>query len=322
MAATEIVVRPLASVEEYSWLEPLQKRVWGFVDADTVPLHVLVAVGHNGGTTLGAFDPDRRGADGLVGMTFGFDGHDELGPKHHSHQLGVDPRMRGLGLGARLKWAQRQKVLEQARSRVTWTFDPLMASNAWFNIRTLGGVACRYIVDVYGQIRDELNRGLPTDRLIVDWWIDDAHVEARADRRRRPEPRAVEGIPDVLVTRHSDDSPHRHVDGWRLPEANEVRLELPPDLLRLKADDPELARAWRHASREALLHLFAHDYVVTDVRRLDDRPYYVLECGRSQRTVRANERGAARLVHADGVAFEGATEVRPPTDRSASLPHP
>lgn len=299
MAATEIVVRPLASVEEYSWLEPLQKRVWGFVDADTVPLHVLVAVGHNGGTTLGAFDPDRRGADGLVGMTFGFDGHDELGPKHHSHQLGVDPRMRGLGIGARLKWAQRHKVLEQARSRITWTFDPLMASNAWFNIRTLGGVASRYIVDVYGQIRDELNRGLPTDRLVVDWWLDDARVVMRAEHRKKPEPRAVGGMPDVLDTRQAPGRPYRHLDGWRVPDADIVRLELPPDLLRLKDEDPELAVAWRHATREALLHLFSHGYGVTDVRIADDRPFYVLEAGRRV----GDATGTTRLVDADEASF-------------------
>lgn len=299
MAADAIVVRPLASVEEFSWLESLQKRVWGFVDADTVPLHVLVAVAHNGGTTLGAFDPARRGADGLVGMTFGFDGHDELGLKHHSHQLGVDPRMRGLGIGARLKWAQRRHVLGQQRRRVTWTFDPLMAANAWFNIRTLGGVASRYIVDVYGQIRDELNRGLPTDRLVVDWWIVDPRVAMRAERRVRPEPRAVEGMPDVLDTRQHHGGPHRHLRGWRVPDADEVRLELPPDLLRLKEDDPELAVAWRHASREALLHLFAHGYVVTDVRIVDDRPFYVLEVGRRDGEATAT----TRLVDADAAPF-------------------
>ena len=295
MATNAVVVRPLASVEEFSWLEPLQKRVWGFVDADTVPLHVLVAVAHNGGTTIGAFDPERHGPDSLVGMTFGFDGHDELGAKHHSHQLGVDPRMRGLGIGARLKWAQRDQVLSQGRRRVTWTFDPLMAANAWFNIRTLGGVASRYIVDVYGQIRDELNRGLPTDRLVVDWWIDAPRVASRTERRVGVAPQAAERMPDVLVTRHQQGRPHRQVDGWRVPDANEVRLELPRDLLRLKVDDPELAVAWRHASRDALLHLFAHGYVVDDVLTLDDRPFYILRAGRAEDV---EPSGRARLVDA------------------------
>ncbi|MDZ7706650.1 MAG: hypothetical protein U5J97_01910 [Trueperaceae bacterium] len=157
-----------------------------------------------------------------------------------------------------------------------------------------------YIVDVYGQIRDELNRGLPTDRLVVDWWIDDSRVVARAEQRMRPSPRAVENMPDVLVTRQNDGGPYRHLQGWRVPDADEVRLELPFDLLRLKEDDPELAVAWRHASREALLHLFAQGFVVKDVRVLDDRPFYVLEAGHGEREVKRTE----RLVDADAAPVQ------------------
>lgn len=276
MSEPAIAVRPLATVEEFTWLEGLQKRVWGFVDGDTVPLHVLVAVAHNGGAVLGAFDAEREGPERLVGMAFGFDGEDRLGPKHHSHQLGVDPRARNTGLGARLKWAQRRHVLERGRERVTWTFDPLMASNAWFNLRTLGGEASRYIVDVYGQIRDELNRGLPTDRLIVDWWLHDAGVASRAEGRRPPSPDGPPP-PDVLLTAPHGDGPHRRPERRVTPDAQRVRLEIPSDLLRLKRDDPPLAAAWRAASREAFLDLFARGFVACDVARDGERRFYLFE---------------------------------------------
>lgn len=272
-----IEVRPLATVEEFTWLEGLQKRVWGFVDADTVPLHTLVAVAHNGGVVLGGFDREREGPDALVGMTFGFDGSDELGPKHHSHQLGVDPRVRNVGLGARLKWAQRRQALARDRARVTWTFDPLMAPNAWFNLRVLGGVASRYIVDIYGEIRDELNRGLPTDRLIVDWWLDDPTVVARAEGARPAIPDDEDPLPDVLSTEPHADGPHRRPGTLVSPAADRVRLEIPADLLALKRDDPAVSLAWRQSTREAFLTLFERGFVACDVRRVDERRFYVFE---------------------------------------------
>ena len=277
MTAERFEVRRLVDVAEYRQLERVQQAVWGFVDADTVPLHTLVAVGTHGGRVLGAFDRERPSERRLVGMAFGFDGRDDRGVKHHSHQLGVEPDVAGAGLGRRLKWAQRDEVLGNGVPRITWTFDPLMAMNAWFNVRVLGAVCDRYRVDVYGQIRDVLNAGLATDRLVVDWWLSSPRVVARS-RGETPPPR-FDGAaaPDLVDVEEEPASGLRVPRGWRAPTAQRARLEIPTDLQTLKARHPELADAWRQVTREAFLAAFAAGLVVTDVERCDGRVFYLLE---------------------------------------------
>jgi predicted GNAT superfamily acetyltransferase len=277
VAAERFEVRRLVDVAEYRQLERVQQAVWGFVDADTVPLHTLVAVGTHGGLVLGAFDAERPDDRRLVGMAFGFDGRDDRGVKHHSHQLGVEPDVAGVGLGRRLKWAQRGEVLRGGVERITWTFDPLMAMNAWFNVRVLGAVCERYRVDVYGQIRDVLNAGLATDRLVVDWWLSSPRV-VRRGRGEVPPPRFDGAGAQELVDVEVDPASGLRVPrGWRAPTAARARLEIPADLQTLKARHPELADAWRQVTREAFLAAFDAGLVVTDVERRDGRVAYLLE---------------------------------------------
>lgn len=277
MAAERFEVRRLVDVAEYRQLERVQQAVWGFVDADTVPLHTLVAVGTHGGLVLGAFDHERPSERRLVGMAFGFDGRDERGVKHHSHQLGVEPDVAGAGLGRRLKWLQRDEVLRGGVPRITWTFDPLMAMNAWFNVRVLGAVCDRYRVDVYGQIRDVLNAGLATDRMVVDWWLASPRVVGRS-RGEVPPPRFDgAGAQDLVDVEADPGSGLRVPRAWHAPTAERARLEIPADLQTLKADHPEAADTWRHVTREAFLAAFAAGFVVTDVDRRDGRVFYLLE---------------------------------------------
>ena len=91
-------------------------------------------------------------------------------PKHGSHQLAVLPEFRRRGLGLELKLAQRDAVLSQGMTDwVTWTFDPLQRVNAIFNLERLGATSQTYIKNAYGELDDDLNIGLTTDRVQVDW---------------------------------------------------------------------------------------------------------------------------------------------------------
>ena len=136
------------------------------------------------GCVLGAFEEEQ-----LVGFVFGFPGLETLPdgphPKHCSHMLGVLDSHRDSGLGFALKRAQWQMVRHQGLDHVTWTYDPLLSRNAHLNIAKLGAVCNTYLRSQYGDMRDGLNAGLPSDRFQVDWWIRTRRVEHRLGKRAR-----------------------------------------------------------------------------------------------------------------------------------------
>ncbi|HEY5269306.1 MAG TPA: hypothetical protein VII97_03155 [Anaerolineales bacterium] len=175
----------LETPEEMTAVEALQRLVWPGSETDVIPAHMLLAVIHNGGLALGAFVGDN-----LVGVSFGFPGIYTTpdGPrlKHHSHILGVHPEWIGKGIGFALKRAQWQMVRKQGLDRITWTYDPLLSRNAHLNISRLGAVCNTYLRSEYGEMRDGLNSGLPSDRFQVDWWLNTKRVERRLSRRSRP----------------------------------------------------------------------------------------------------------------------------------------
>src|SRR5579885_1006625 len=172
-------IRHLESVEDYKAAEEVQRRAWGLSDLDIAPLHILLTIHKSGGLVLGAFDEQTTT---LLGFLRGFDGRSDDGRwKHCSHMMGVLPEARDRGIGQALKLEQRRLILAEGLDLVTWTFDPLEARNATLNFTKLGVVSNQYVRNIYGDTLGELNAGLPTDRLSVDWWIGSARVQARVD---------------------------------------------------------------------------------------------------------------------------------------------
>ena len=181
----EWIIRLLETPEDMAAAEALQRLIWLDSETDVIPTHMLMAVVHNGGLGVGAFVGDE-----LVGFAFGFPGvvQTQDGPllKHHSHILGVHPAWSGKGIGFAVKRAQWQMVRRQGIDRVTWTYDPLLSRNAHLNIARLGAVCNTYLRSEYGNMRDGLNAGLPSDRFQVDWWLNSQRVVGRLSRRVRP----------------------------------------------------------------------------------------------------------------------------------------
>src|SRR3970282_1162763 len=105
--------------------------------------------------------------------------------KHCSHMLAVLPEYRDQKIGYRLKLAQREAVHEQAVRLITWTYDPLESRNANLNINRLGGIVRTYKRNHYGEMQDGLNAGLPSDRLLVEWWITSNRVKQRLSSERK-----------------------------------------------------------------------------------------------------------------------------------------
>jgi predicted GNAT superfamily acetyltransferase len=293
-------IRILDTIDDLYMVEELQRIVWPGSETDVVPAHLLITAVHNGGLVLGAYHHEDHGSvsEKLAGFVFGFPGlystPDGPRPKHCSHMLGVHPDFRGRGLGFALKRAQWQMVRHQGIDRITWTYDPLLSRNAHLNISRLGAVCNTYLRELYGEMRDGLNIGLPSDRFEVDWWVNTQRVERRLSRNVRINldfahfiaagaevinPTQIDGqgwpIPTETISFLSKDTTHNQ-------ESLILLVEIPADFLALKEANFELAKDWRLKSRDIFEGLFRTGYLVTDFVHLPGkypRSYYVFSHG-------------------------------------------
>ncbi|KAA3648017.1 MAG: GNAT family N-acetyltransferase [Chloroflexi bacterium] len=286
-----IAIRILDKPGEIEAVEDLQLQIWPGSEIDVVPMHMLLTVAQNGGLLLGAYDEDK-----LVGFVYGFlaMGEHEGKPqiKHCSHQLGVLPEYRGANIGFQLKRAQWQMVRKQGIDWITWTYDPLLSTNAKLNIAKLGAICDIYKREVYGDMRDGLNAGLPSDRFQVDWWL----VSTRVNQHLSKKPRLQLDLAHYLDA-EAQKVNHTDLDGgnWATPQKDILQLpndpaehpalllvEIPADFQALRAAERELAYTWRIHTRKIFEDLFAIKYLVTDFVYLpgtNPRSYYVLSKG-------------------------------------------
>jgi len=285
---TDFTIHLIDTPEEMRLVEDLQRAVWPDSETDIVPLHMLITAVHNGGFVLGAFAEEK-----MIGFTFGFPGLEETPdgprPKHCSHMMGVHPDHRDCGAGFALKRAQWQMVRRQGLDHITWTYDPLLSRNAYLNIAKLGAVSTTYRRSEYGEMRDGLNAGLPSDRFQVDWWINTRRVETRLGKHPRPTLKLDHVTRSGLRPFYSFPSltdglprPPEHV-----PPFEDLLLfaETPVDFFALKLKDFSLARDWRFFTRELFETAFAKNYIITDFifdkNEGDPRGLYVLTHGES-----------------------------------------
>lgn len=171
MLDQQLSIRSCHTVREFEQMVELESRVWGFGEKDLVPSQMYVVAAKIGGQVLAAFV-----ADTIAGFVLAYPGIKEGKPYLHSHMAAVLPEFQGLGIGRRLKLAQRDEALARGISLIEWTFDPLQAKNAHFNICCLGTVARRYLPDLYGSTSSPLHAGLPTDRLVAEWHLGSERV--------------------------------------------------------------------------------------------------------------------------------------------------
>ena len=170
-AVERITIRKCNRIDEFKACVDLQKEVWNFDDLDIVPLRMFVVSEKIGGQVIGAFHGSQ-----LVGFAFSIPGSRNGHPYLHSHMLAVRDSFRNHGLGRRLKLAQREDAIAKGFELLEWTFDPLEIKNAHLNLVRLGAIARRYSVNHYGFSSSPLQGGLPTDRLVAEWWIKSRRV--------------------------------------------------------------------------------------------------------------------------------------------------
>ncbi|MFN7599089.1 MAG: GNAT family N-acetyltransferase [Cereibacter sp.] len=164
-------IRDLNGMAEFRQAETLQNDVWGKEDTAD-PADLMMVIQAEGGLCAGAFLEGR-----LIGYVFGFPSKDS--GVQHSHRLAVHPDARGLHLGSRLKWYQRDWCLARGIDLVRWTFDPLRGLNASLNLGTLRAIVRTYYTDYYGDMKG-INAGPPSDRLLAEWRLRSDAVSAQA----------------------------------------------------------------------------------------------------------------------------------------------
>jgi len=248
-AASGVRIRALTELPDLERIYRLYERIWR-PDPGNPPIttEFMRALAHSGNYVAGAY----VGSD-LVGACIGFFASPP-GQALHSHVAGVDARMRGRNVGFALKAHQRAWALDRGLTVITWTFDPLVRRNAYFNLAKLAARPHSYLPDFYGQMNDGINGNGDSDRLLVQWRLADPAVE-----------RACDGQPPGL-----DAGPLRAADGavaldadshglpvTAAPGAATLLVRIPPDIEALRAESAAQARAWRSAVRQVLGGLMA-----------------------------------------------------------------
>ena len=181
MSAENVELRRCDRIEEFRACVVLQKEVWNFSDAELVPLRLFVVADKVGGQVMGAFDGSV-----MVGFALSVPGTRTGHIYLHSHMLAVRQEYRNSGLGRRLKLMQREDALARGIELIEWTFDPLEIKNAYLNIERLGAIARRYNINQYGITSSPLQGGLPSDRLIAEWWLKSERVETLLEKGKNP----------------------------------------------------------------------------------------------------------------------------------------
>ena len=231
-----IVVRKICTLKEFHRCVELQREIWGEADLEIEPSTMFVVTSLTGGQILGAFDGDF-----MVGYTLAVVGLRQNLVYLHSHQTGVITEYRDRGVGRMLKLFQRDDAILRGIRLVEWTFDPLETKNAHFNLNRLGAICRRYIPDLYGVTTSPLHRGLPTDRLVAEWWLDS--------------PRAVAAIKELAPE----------------PASAPAMIEFPRELEQWKQSDAQRVREVQTRAREEFTRWFAREYAAVGVRRNKDR---------------------------------------------------
>ncbi len=172
----KITLRNCTDEAEFDACVALQKEVWAFDDIDVIPKRMFVVASKIGGQVVGSFDDGE-----LIGFALSIPGSRAGHPYLHSHMLAVRESYRNYGLGRRMKLAQRDDALARGIELIEWTFDPLEIKNAYLNIEKLGAIARRYTINQYGGSSSPLQGGLPTDRLVAEWWLNSKRVKSIVD---------------------------------------------------------------------------------------------------------------------------------------------
>jgi predicted GNAT superfamily acetyltransferase len=223
--SSTVRIASLSGQDQFERCVELQIAVWGYSDGDLVPRRMFLLAQHIGGQVLGAFVREPGEVDEtIVGFALAWPGYRNGKPYLHSHMLAVLPEHRNLGLGRKLKLAQRDDAIARGIELMEWTYDPLEIKNAHLNIARLGAISRRYETNFYGSSSSPLQGGLPTDRLYAEWWL----RSPRVINILNGEPQAIQPVERVAIPNDVyqwKQDPERRLQARTLQQENQIALE-------------------------------------------------------------------------------------------------
>jgi predicted GNAT superfamily acetyltransferase len=242
--AMTIEIRESKRLEEMAQCVDLQRKVFQLPDLEVSPVRHIVVTKNAGGFTLGAFSGEK-----LIGFVLSVPAFLRGEKAFYSHMTAVDPEFQGSGIGARLKWAQRQRALLEGVKLVKWTFEPVKARNAYFNLEKLGAWVREYEPNFYGTDYSTPGEkiGLASDRLFAEWHLDSDKVTTLA-------------------------SGGDYIE--RAPIVREITI--PADWKQLVKDDPQTAVTEQVRIKYEFEAAFADGLICRGFMRDGDAPKYLL----------------------------------------------
>ena len=246
-------IKTVSDPDEIRNILPVIRSAWGFETMESLVKDMVAAMRFHGGLVLGAYNNGE-----MVGMSFSFPGYRKGKTYLYSHMTGVVKDRKYSGIGYELKQAQIRWAKDNGYDLIAWTFDPMMSLNANFNIGKLGAFSRTYLRNFYGEMEDQLNRGMRTDRLVAELWVNyriDPHTEAPL----------FLNTPEMVFNRDLAADIHSGTLGMYIPE----------DFVAMKLNDPKSAMHVREESCYILETVFKQGYWITDYRR-SPHPHYII----------------------------------------------
>jgi predicted GNAT superfamily acetyltransferase len=236
----------------------------------------MTAAAKYGGALIGTLIDGK-----VVGFIFAFLGQYHGRLAHWSHMMAVESKYRDQGFGFRMKMVHRQVALERSIKSICWTFDPLQSRNARLNISRLGAIAEEYVPDCYGRFPSLLERGLTSDRWVVNWRISTARVESRLRGETPPFDPSLRHVNDTQL--NSQGFLKNRAIQLDLADRR-LLVETPTQTDAMRAKAIPLARRWRQETRRIFQHYLAQGYRVEDFfppqPATEGRCFYLLRRGK------------------------------------------
>jgi predicted GNAT superfamily acetyltransferase len=263
MTASSLSIRLLDTIEELTMVRELEKIIWG--PEESVPVEQTITAVKHGGMVIGAFAGER-----LIGFQYSFAGFDGKKAYLCSHSLGIHPDYRVSGIGEKIKRVQRREAIHKGYDLITWTYDPLETVNGNLNIKKLGAICKTYIENCYGEMKDQLNAGVPSDRFQVEWWITSDHVMDIL-QKKTDHARYSERFPTCIHVTTNDQ-------GFAVPVEVDLTLDrcagklfvpVPAAFQKLKKQDIHLAVEWRLKTRAVFSHYLKKGWMVREFVKHD-----------------------------------------------------